>query len=699
MFKAIIIYFLFLITLSPSLASAEMTFSQYENEYEVAYREKEYAFRLVPQFYKVLSMKGYAPALNFSYIKWKYRNEMLKHPQNPFLAFCLGELYRYRNEYEEAFKYYDAANKKAGENVFKHTMLLALFSERKLLQWQIKEEEKLIGLKKDFGALSLPLLSKYFFIRAREAAESGPGNEIEKGIRIAKELDPYNPGIQFFYIRFLLLNARFEFFDEFLTVAHTFFFDFQSRLYVIIFTYNFLFTFLTILLSGFVIAYFLKYFLFVVSKLFNFFPHNLSMSKRNFLSITLLLLPLIWTMPSLWTFIFMLVIPIPFLERKERWGLQFLILFLLILSVLGSTQTRAYTAMDPTQKIVMLDNMQKSRFDPALIRRCDSLIVVSPKDFSIYFLKGLQFKRGGFFDEAEENYREAISLIPELYQTYNNLGNVFFWEEEIDSSIKYYEQAIRYESKSPAPHYNLAQAYVRKLLFDKSSFEMKSASQLDFELISKQIRNAKEINNHFLIDLTLPQEMLWIEFFSLKEDKHIFPWKYIGFDYRIFSALLIFFFLLLIIIPRIVKNIKDQCPICTSPISKGNSQMFENEIICWRCYGKLSHIHSLDIKERLKDKINTDVQKTLSYNAILWGLFLPGLGHLQLGKGRRGTFYLLIFSILCSLLLLSRVTNIAFIIPFSKETNFGTYIIISFIVLLYLFSLLSLFGSSYEERK
>ncbi|TET78842.1 MAG: hypothetical protein E3J41_03395 [Candidatus Cloacimonadota bacterium] len=698
MVRSGITYVLLLISFSPALISAQGTFSQYENEYEIAYKEKEYAFRLVPEFYRVLSGKGYVPSLNFNSIRWRYRNEMRRHPENPFLAFCIGELYRYKNKYEEAFKYYDMAIKKAGKNVSKHTILLELFSQRRLLKWQMKEEEKFLELKKDFGALSLPLLSKYFFVRGREAAQGGFDTETEKNVRISKELNPYNLGIRHFYVRYLFLNRRFEFFDELLSLVHIIFLDFKTRLHVIIFSYNLLFTLLAIFLSTLVIAYFIKYFPSAVSKIITFTPRKLPISMRYFISVTFMLLPLIWTIPSLYTFIFMLIIPIPFLKRNERWVVQSFILLLCVVSLFGSFQTRAITAMDPTQKIEILDSMQKSRFESKWIRKCDSLLTISQRDYSIYFLKGLQLKRGGFFDEAEKNYRKAISITPNLYQTYNNLGNVLFWKGEIDSSIKYYELAKAHESKAPEPHYNLAQAYVRKLRFDKSFRHMKISSQLNFDLITTQIKNSKEVNNRFLIDLTLPKGILWKEFSSLEEDKSIFPWKYIGFDYRIFSSFLIGFFFIFIVVPRVTKSINTQCPICSSPISKGNSRIFQNETICWRCYRKLSSIHSVDIQERLRDKIRMDAQRRVRYTAIFWGLFLPGLGHLQIGKIKTGTFYLLIFSILCSMLFINRVTKITFYLPFPKGMNFGLYITSFLIILLYLFSLLNLFGSDYEER-
>lgn len=700
MLRIKVTFILLVILLSSSLvAFANGTISKDKIEYEIANKEKEYAFSLVPEFDEVLSGRGYVPTLNFNYIRWKYRNEMRKYPDNPFLDFCMGELYRYKNKYEETFKHFDIAIRKAEENVFKHTILLNLFSQRRLHQWQMVEEEKFIELQKDFGALSLPLLSTYFFIRGREAAKTGLDDKIEKNIRISKELNPYNLGIRVFYIRFLFLNRRFDFFDEFLSLFHIMFLDFKTRLLFSIFTYNFLFSFIAFALAAFAIGFFIKYFSFVVSKITNVIPQKLPMSFRHFASISLVLLPIIWMIPSFYAFIFILIIPIPFLERKERWVVQSFILLLFIISSFGWFQTRANPAMDPTQRIGILDNMQKSQFNQEYIIKSDSLLSFSEKDFSFNYLKGLQLKRGGFLVEAEENYRRAININPNFYHTYNNLGNVYFWKGEIDSSIKYYDLALKYNPKASASHYNLSQAYVRKLIFDKSSHHMAIASQLDFNVISKQIKNSKEKNNRFLIDLALPEEMLWMEFFALEEDNSIFPWKVVGLNYRIFSALLIVFFLLFIIIPRIISGVKSQCPICSSAISKGNSKVFQNVIICWRCCKKLSTINSVDIQERLKDKINMDTRLRVGYTAVFWGLFLPGLGHLQIGKIRTGVLYILSFSILLTILIINRITEFSFYLPFSRGTSFGIYINIILIVFLYLFSLISLFASAFETRK
>ena len=403
--------------------------------------------------------------------------------------------------------------------------------------------------------------------------------------------------------------------------------------------------------------------------------------------------------PSLFAFAYILLIPIPFLDRKERWLSQTFLFFLGILSFLGGFQARSVTSIDPSQRINLFDQMQKSRYEERWVRKCDSLLAKSERDFAAFYLKGLQLKRGGLFDEAEISYRHAIAIEPRVYQTYNNLANVLFWKEEIDSAIKYYEHALAFEHQSPQAHYNLARAYVRKLQFEKSSQHMKHSSDLDFNLISTQTQNSKERNNRFFIDCILPEEFLWREFFGLTEEANIFPWKYFGMHYRTTCILFIGFILLYIIIPRIAKNLKKECPICSSPIGKGNSQKFEKEDICWRCFARLHTIHSLDIQDRLRDKIRTDTKIRFRYTAILWGLFVPGLGHLHSGRTRTGSLFVIVFSFLCSLLLVSRITRIAFYPHFQNVPHYGLFVIVACTVLLYLFSLLSLFAAGYEIRK
>jgi len=699
MFRVKFIYILFLIFLFPCFGSANNNFSHFEKEIEDASREKDYAFHLVPKFHDILCRKGYAPSLDFNYIKWKYKNAIRRYPDNPFLSFYLGELYRYKNKYDEAFNCYDDAIEKAGTNVYKHTILLELFSQKQLWQFQVKEEERFSELKRDLGALSLPILSKYFFIRSLNSGEKSlEENEIERSIRIAKELNPYALEIRLFYVRYLLAHRRFEFFDEFISLIHTLFLDFNTRLFLIRFSYNFLFIFLSMILVGFVLAFFIKYFPFVVTKLVNLFPHDISMPLRYFLSIILLIIPLFWTFPSIYVILYLLIVPMAFLERKEKWSVQIFILLLLMLSLLGGFQMKAFSAMDPSQNIQVFDRVQKSRFESVKIKECDRLMANTNDKFSAYFLKGLQLKRGGFFEEAELNYRKAIEDKSNFCQSYNNLANVLFWEEEIDSSIKYYDLAIACEPNATAPHYNIAQSYIRKLEFDRSSYHMKISARLHFDQITNHMKHSKEINNHFLLDMLLPQQVFWEQFFSLKGDRNILPWKYLGFGWRTLSIILFCCFFLLIIIPRDDKGIKNRCPICSSPISNATSKVFEKENICWKCYRKLSTIDSVDIRERLKDKIVIDRAVISAYTTIFWGLFIPGLGHLRIGKIRTGLLYMLCFTFLCTIVLINRFTVGITYLPFTKGTNLLSITIISLIVLLYLFSLLNLFGKGSEKR-
>lgn len=671
----------------------------YGDTFAEALQEKEWAFELDEDFHNVLIKKGFAPALNFNRVRWKYEREMRRKPDNPFLAFCLGELFRYRNRYEEAEQLYNSAIEKAGDNPYRHIILRELFSQRRLHQWKTQQEDVFLEMKRDFGADALPFLSKYFVLHANDAARQGLHAEIEKNIQLAEEMDPYNPGIRFHYVRFLLYNHRFDFFDELLSSVRTLLIDFISRARLVIFAYNFLYLILLLISGILVVSFFIRYFPYAVAKLTTVLPRNMASSKKQFLSVALVLLPVIWLLPSFFAFCYLLLVPIPFLERKERWLAQTFLFLLAVISLAGGFHTRAFTSMDPSQRINLLDQLQKSRYENRWIEKCDSLIERSNRDFAAYFCKGLQMKRGGFFDEAEMSYRSAIAIEPRVHETYNNLANVLFWEEKVDSAIKYYGLALAFEPRSAPAHYNLSQAYVRKLLFEKSSQHMKHSSDLDFDLIREQTQHSRERNNRFFIDCILPEEIFWEEFYELTEEMNIFPWKYFGMHYRTISILLIGFVFLYMIIPRVAKDPKRECPVCSSPIAKGNALRLEKEDMCWRCFNRLHTIHSLDIQDRLRDKIGIDTKIRLRYTAILWGLFVPGLGHLQAGRTKTGSFFAFAFSVLCSLLLVSRITGISFYPHFYNTPHYGLFGIIICIVLLYLFSLLSLFAAGFEIRK
>ncbi len=671
----------------------------FASTFQDALEEKELAFGLDKDFHSVLLKKGYAPALNFNRIRWKYENEMRRRPDNPFLPFCLGELYRYKNRYEEAEQLYNSAIEKTGNDLYKHILLLELFSQRRLHQWKIRQEDAFLEMKRDFGAHALPLLSKYFAVRANEAAEKGLYAEIEENIQLARAMDPYNLGVRFNYVRFLLYNHRFDFFDEFLSSVRILFVDFISRAKMVVFVYNFLYSILLCISGILLVSFFIRHFPSAVAKVMILFPRRMAMSKKQFLAVVLLLLPVLWLFPSFFVLAYILLVPIPFLEKKERWLSQTFLFLLAIISFAGGFQARAVTSIDPLQRINLLDRLQKSRYEKRWVQKCDSLIERSNMDFSAYYCRGLQLKRGGFFNDAEMSYRNAIAIEPRVHQTYNNLANVLFWEGQVDSAIKYYERSLAFEPQSAAAHYNLAQAYVRKLQFEKSSQHMKHSSDLDFDLISMQTEHSEERNNRFFIDCILPEEIFWMEFSTLPGEMNIFPWKYFGMHYRTICILFIGFVVLYIIIPRIAKGPKRECPICSSPIAKGNSQKLEKEDICWHCFARLHTIHSLDIQDRLRDKIRIDANIRLRYTAILWGLFIPGLGHLQAGRTKTGAFFAIAFSVLCSLLLVSRITGIAFFPSFYNAPHYGLFAIIVCIVLLYLFSLLSLFASGYDIRK
>jgi tetratricopeptide (TPR) repeat protein len=80
--------------------------------------------------------------------------------------------------------------------------------------------------------------------------------------------------------------------------------------------------------------------------------------------------------------------------------------------------------------------------------------------------RGVAHKMKGEYDQALEDYGQAIRLLPNSAVHYNNRGIVYRLKHDYDRAIADYDEAIWLNSDYPAAYYNRALAYV-----DKGNYE------------------------------------------------------------------------------------------------------------------------------------------------------------------------------------------------------------------------------------
>ncbi len=92
---------------------------------------------------------------------------------------------------------------------------------------------------------------------------------------------------------------------------------------------------------------------------------------------------------------------------------------------------------------------------------------------------GIAFHQMLQLDLAKKNYERAIKLNPKYPEAINNLGTVYYAENNYRKAIGYYKRALRYSGPSASIDANLGAAYFSRRDYRRASLWYDRALQLD----------------------------------------------------------------------------------------------------------------------------------------------------------------------------------------------------------------------------
>ncbi|MCX7834532.1 MAG: tetratricopeptide repeat protein [bacterium] len=69
-------------------------------------------------------------------------------------------------------------------------------------------------------------------------------------------------------------------------------------------------------------------------------------------------------------------------------------------------------------------------------------IRLDSNNYRAYYNKGIVYRLGENFTDAEKEYRKCIEIAPKFYAAYNNLANLFLITAQYDSAFKYIDLAV-----------------------------------------------------------------------------------------------------------------------------------------------------------------------------------------------------------------------------------------------------------------
>jgi tetratricopeptide (TPR) repeat protein len=172
------------------------------------------------------------------------------------------------------------------------------------------------------------------------------------------------------------------------------------------------------------------------------------------------------------------------------------------------TLSRLAAPFNPESIPYLLSAATETPGQPGLREALGRIATSEPTNPEPHLALGLIAEHHGDMPAAEAEYLRALELGGSQSRVRNNLGNVYQQTGRIEQSVTEYQKAIAEEPDLAAPHFNLSQAYARRLQFDLVDQEMRKASDLDFEGV-RAAMSGRNSGTRKLLSLGAAPAELW----------------------------------------------------------------------------------------------------------------------------------------------------------------------------------------------
>jgi tetratricopeptide (TPR) repeat protein len=92
------------------------------------------------------------------------------------------------------------------------------------------------------------------------------------------------------------------------------------------------------------------------------------------------------------------------------------------------------------------------------LERCLKRVEQQPESAAAHFNLGLAYTQRGLVDRAEQSYRRALELAPDLVEAWVNLGGVLMLKWDFKGSLEANREALKRKDDLILAHYNTGQA-------------------------------------------------------------------------------------------------------------------------------------------------------------------------------------------------------------------------------------------------
>jgi tetratricopeptide (TPR) repeat protein len=199
----------------------------------------------------------------------------------------------------------------------------------------------------------------------------------------------------------------------------------------------------------------------------------------------------------------------PHLSSAER---RFIVVLLLAAALTGTfyfTFPRLIAAMDPAEPVYTAALAQDIGYSDRLEQRLASLSSADPENGLLHFVRALNLKRGGRYEDADAAFAQAEHALGPRSEGLVNQGNLALIAKDDAKAEALYRKALERDPRSVEAHFNLSQVYTRRLDFVRADEELAQANACDFERVAEMARYADAAPHLALMDATLAPSIFW----------------------------------------------------------------------------------------------------------------------------------------------------------------------------------------------
>jgi tetratricopeptide (TPR) repeat protein len=255
-------------------------------------------------------------------------------------------------------------------------------------------------------------------------------------------------------------------------------------------------------------------------------------------------------------------------------------------------------------------------------------------------------RRARRYDEAVAHLDRAIALAPDQWAWYNNLGNVLLLEGSVDDALAAYAKAKSLSPSEPLVRVNEAQAWMRKLRFNRADEALGEAVRLGYRLPPVLNTDPAKV---VVRDEVLDAGQIWVRFAREMDQGDAISWRAAGWMaaaplvplrpawLSVVLLLALSFAAQSRTLPRI-----HSCATCGRPICRKCHYRIARQSLCAECNSIRSEVRAPIKREELLRTRRRRLVRWPLLGGLVLSLAVPGTGLLLAGAPKRAAMSLLI---------------------------------------------------------